>query len=108
MGPADPMVSVKLSEDEIALVLAAGKLVESGRPVGKTFTARALAGWLPASLPRHLRSERSVGPLLDLMQVEPNPRTSRRRTEDLKDVISEWQALALSQQDDSAPQLIGF
>ena len=107
------MVSViKLSPEERTLILAIGKLVEAGRPGGKTFTSRALAGWLPASLPRHLRSERMVGPVLDLMSVEPDRRTSRRATADLLAVISEWQALAqtqaLAQQDDSAPKLIGF
>ena len=102
------MVTVRLSPEEIVLILAIGRLVESGRPTGPTFTARALGGWLPASLPRHLRSERSVGPVLDLMEVEPNPRTSRRATADLLAVIADWQALALAQQDDSAPRLIGL
>ena len=87
-----------LSPEERTLIAAVGKLVESGRPVGKTFTARALGGWLPASLPRHLRSERATGPLMDLMGVEPNARTSRRTTADLLAVISEWQALAEEQQ----------
>ena len=97
-----------LSPDERTLITAIGKLVESGRPAGVTFTSRALAGWLPENLPRHLRSERMVGPLLDLMGCEPNPRTSRRLTQDLQDVIPEWVELAHSQEDDSTPRLIGF
>ena len=101
-------MTVRLSQDETALVLAIRGLVEQGRPASASFTSRALAGWLPGHLPRHLRSERSVGPLLDLMGCEPNPRTSRRRTQDLKDVIAEWTALAQAQQNDAAPKLIGL
>ncbi len=102
------MVTVRLSPEEIILIQAIGKLVESGRPTGATFTARALAGWLPEHLPRHLRSERMVGPVLDLMGCEPDRRTSRRAAADLQAVIAEWTALARAQQDDSAPQLLGF
>ena len=102
------MTALTLSPEERTLIIAIGKLVEGGRPAGATFTSRGLAGWLPEHLPRHLRSERMVGPVLDLMSCEPNPRTSRRRTQDLKDVIGEWTALAQAQQDDSAPKLIGF
>ena len=92
--------------------MAIGRLVgEGGRPVGKTFTARALGGWLPASLPRHLRSERAMGPLLDLLGCEPDPRTSRRRTADLLAVIDTWTALAQTQQAqelDATPMVIDF
>ena len=105
------MVSVKLSEDEITLILAVGRLVESGRPASATFTARAVAAWLPASLPRHMRSERSLGPLLDLMGCEPSPRTSRRATADLLASIPTWKALAEEQQAQEhtgAPELINF
>ena len=102
------MVTVRLSPEEIVLILAIGRLVESGRPTGPTFTARALGGWLPATLPRHLRSERMVGPVLDVMGCEPNPRTSRRLTQDLLGVIDTWTALAQAQQNDAAPKLIGF
>ena len=111
LGQANQMVIVKLSPDEIALVLAIGGLVEQGRPASASFTSRALAGWLPPSLPRHMRSERSVGPILDLMEVEPNPRTSRRATADLLAVIADWQVLALAQQArdlTGAPELINF
>ena len=111
LGHAGPMASVKLSEDEIALVLAVGALVESGRPASATFTARALAGWLPQNLPRHMRGERAVGPLLDLLGVEPDYRTSRRRTEGLVAVIASWVEIAKAQEAQEhtgAPELINF
>ena len=101
-------MTVTLSQDEVALVLAIGRLVEAGRPAGTSFTSRALGQWLPGHLPRHMRSERVIGPLLDLMEVEPNPRTSRRLTQDLKEVLPEWTALAQAQQNYAAPKLIGF
>ena len=98
MGQADQVVTVKLSAEERVLILAVGVLVEQGRPAGETFTSRGLAGWLPQTLPRHLRSERAVGPVLDLLGCEPNPRTSRRATAALRDVIADWVALAQEQE----------
>ena len=44
-----------LSDIERIVVLAIAKLTQKGRPTGHTFTARALAGWMPADLPRPIR-----------------------------------------------------
>ena len=86
--------TVTLTEAEAQLIRAIAALVDQGRPTGPTFTARAMAGWLSPELPSRLRSERVVGPVLDLMGVEPNPRTSRRRTPDLVDALPYWMGLA--------------
>ena len=89
-----PTPTVTLTESEAQLVRAIAAVVDQGRPTGLTFTARSLAGWLSPELPSRLRSERAVGPVLDLLGCEPNPRTSRRRTPDLVDALPYWLGLA--------------
>ena len=84
-----------LTESEAQLIRAIAAVVAQGRPTGLTFTARAMAGWLSPEVPSRLRSERAVGPVLDLLGCEPNPRTSRRRTTDLMlAALPYWTALA--------------
>ena len=94
MTTPTPTPTVTLTESEAQLIRAIAALVDQGRPTGLTFTARAMAGWLSPELPSRLRSERVVGPVLDLLGCEPNPRTSRRRTTDLRGALPTWTAMA--------------
>ena len=104
------MATQTLSPDEVALIRGLSVVADSGRlGLAKTFTSRGLAGWLPPSLPDRLRSERTLGPLLDAMGCERNERTCRRRAVDLVAALPQWTAMAdVAEAHQLEPQLPGF
>ena len=92
------MVTTLSPEERTLIAWPSASWWSRGDPWARRSPRGRWVGGCPRVCLRHLRSERMVGPLLDLMEVEPNPRTSRRRTQDLKAVIADWVALAKTQQ----------
>ena len=88
---------VTMTQDEADLIVALGKLVESGRPTSATFTARSVAAWCRPDLAPHLHGERVMSQVLDLLGLEPSSRTGRRSTQELRECLPHWIAQAGAQ-----------
>ena len=89
--------TITLTQDEALIILALGRMVRAGRPTGATFTARSAAAWCASDLPLHLSGERTLTLTLDLLGLEPAPRTGRRSTRELRECLPHWIAQAEAQ-----------
>lgn len=89
--------SPNLTDREVYLLELMGKAIGQRRihPGGPNFTSRALADAMDnISSSVNKIGEREVGPLLDRMGVFMNPRTYRRKTAKLLELMPEWLAAA--------------